>query len=128
MNTIDLTFDSLPQAVFDISVKIDTILSVLSTNIERKVETAKILDVEEAVAYLNIKGYKMSRSTLYKYSCSKKIPCIKLGNRLGYETEFLDEWIKTKIIQSHGKKNHSCIETINLFNNKKNNNGKEKRN
>ena len=48
----------------------------------------RIMDIDELAEYLD-----MSRSTLYKLSQERKIPCQKVGRHWRYNRERVDEWI-----------------------------------
>jgi excisionase family DNA binding protein len=49
------------------------------------------LNIKKASEYLNI-----AKSTLYTYVSKQKIPYIKLGDRVLFETRDLDSWLGTK--------------------------------
>lgn len=48
----------------------------------------KLIPIEEAAELTGL-----SIHTIYKYVCSKKIPHVKLGNRLLFSPERLKQWI-----------------------------------
>ena len=62
----EITFDSLPAAVMKLSEKVDLIINLLGTNIEKREEIPKYLSTENALAYLKKTGFPMSKSKLYK--------------------------------------------------------------
>jgi len=47
-----------------------------------------LISFKEAANYLGIK-----RSTLYKYTSSRKIPHVKVGRLVKFQREDLDDWI-----------------------------------
>ena len=93
-----LSFDSLPDAISVLLTKADVIIGLLSTNVCKTIETSNFMDIEEALLYLEQKGYKMSKSTLFKLTPGKKIPCMKLGNKLRFNSNELDKWLSDKIM------------------------------
>lgn len=105
---MNITFETLPQAVSELSGKMDAILDLLSTKIDNNTVTTKLLDVNETISYLKAKGYVISKSTLYKYGCSGNIPCVKLGNRLCYDRDELDNWVNIHIQKGRKAKSASC--------------------
>ena len=54
----------------------------------------KLLDVQEASNMLHL-----SVSTLYKMTCRKTIPYIKIGSRVLFDEKELNEWLKGKIVE-----------------------------
>ena len=48
-----------------------------------------LLTVDELRDYL-----QRPKGTIYKWTCAKKIPYIKIGNRLRFDKEKIDLWIK----------------------------------
>lgn len=57
-----------------------------------------IMNVNEAVKYLNDSGYKISKSTIYKHTMDGTIPFQRFGKRrLVFRTQELDEWLDNQI-------------------------------
>lgn len=54
-----------------------------------------LLNVQEAVSYLRI-----STSTLYRWVHQKKIKHVKIGSRVLFSQEYLDEFIKNNTIDT----------------------------
>lgn len=53
-----------------------------------------MLTLEQAVDYLNTdKGYKVAKSTLYKYIHMEAIPYHKRGSRVSFKRSELDAWL-----------------------------------
>lgn len=94
----EITFNSLPDAIAVLLDKADVIISLLSANVDKINETSKIMDKEETLLYLEQRGYKMSISTLYKLTQNNEVPCMKLGNRLRFNSQELDKWLESKFI------------------------------
>jgi excisionase family DNA binding protein len=57
-------------------------------------ETREVMDIREASEYLGV-----SRETLYKYVCEKKIPGFRLGNRWKFKKTVLDNWMEKQSAQ-----------------------------
>ena len=47
------------------------------------------LTMDEVSKYL-----KIPKSTLYKFSMSKKIPCVKIGRQLRFRKSAIDKWVE----------------------------------
>lgn len=112
-NTI--SFDSIPQVLSEVLKNTNTIIDMLSSKVTDKSEISKILDLENTLSYLREKGYKISKSTLYKNTADNTIPHIKLGNKLCFDTLELDEWIKKKTLQSNKEVNNSNNTSVNFY-------------
>lgn len=91
-----VTFDALPGAVARLEVQVEKILELLKTKIENNAETNKYLGIDEALSYLNSKGYRISASTLYKLTRLNKIPHIKASRYLMFNTQELNNWLLNK--------------------------------
>jgi len=50
---------------------------------------SELFTIDELSAYLRI-----PKSTLYKYSMSKTMPCFKVGRRLRFRKESINKWIE----------------------------------
>lgn len=55
-------------------------------------EQKKLLDYQEAAAYLGISPY-----TLRNLVCRRAVPFVKIGSRTYFTGEILDQWIEKKI-------------------------------
>ena len=62
----NVTFDSLPSAIEELAGKVDYIINLLGTKIEKREEIPKYLNTEKALAHLKNIGFSMSKSKLYK--------------------------------------------------------------
>lgn len=54
----------------------------------------KLLDIHETADILGIKV-----GTLYKWTCSRKIPYKKIGSALRFDPEELEGWIKKQTVE-----------------------------
>ncbi len=100
-----ITFNTLPEAISELIVRIDKIERILSKKAERKEEKtsatkrtnkrqetpAGLLSIKEAGKLL-----KMSVINLYSYVKNKKIPFEKRGRRLFFSKSALENWMKTR--------------------------------
>jgi excisionase family DNA binding protein len=56
------------------------------------------LSINEGLQYLNDRGLKMSKSTLYKHTMNESIPFQRFGERkIVFLREELDEWIEERL-------------------------------
>ena len=46
---------------------------------------------------------KIPKKTIYKWTQSNQIPCIKLGKHLRFVETDIDQWLKSKEESYHGK-------------------------
>ncbi len=83
------TFEELPQAVYELSKQLDRIEYLLRNQSDIKAEDGKLLTVEEAANFLNIK-----KSTMYAKVSKRDIPHSKQGKRLYFLKTDLIEWVK----------------------------------
>ena len=52
-------------------------------------KTLDFLTVDEISQYLRI-----PKSTIYKYTMVKKIPCIKVGKQIRFKRSSIDKWVE----------------------------------
>ena len=62
--------------------------------IEKPEEIPKYLSLEQALLYLEKKGFLVSKSKLYKMTSGDIIPCHKNGNRIYFLPEELNDWLE----------------------------------
>ena len=56
------------------------------------------MSIDDAVAYLNENGLKISKSTLYKHTMTKTIPFSRFGDRrIVFSAKELDEWVGQRL-------------------------------
>ena len=58
----------------------------------------KLLSINEASEFLGLRV-----PTIYKYICSRKIPYVKLGSRVLFDSNKLEEWIERNSVQPVSK-------------------------
>ena len=92
-----VTFDTLPSASIELTEKVDLLISMFSTKIEKREEIPKYMNTETALEYLRKTGFSMSKSKLYKLTASNSIPVYKEGNSLFFTQQELDKWCEEKI-------------------------------
>lgn len=92
-----ITFDTLPSAVMELSKKVDLLISMFSTKIEKREEIPKYMNTETALEYLRKIGLTISKSKLYKLTASNSIPVYKEGNSLFFTQQELDKWCEENI-------------------------------
>lgn len=82
----NLTFERLPQAVAELSAKIDQLAARLSASAPEESDT---VDIEAAQAIL-----KKSRATIYQMTHRGTIPHFKNGNKLYFSKKELTDFIR----------------------------------
>jgi excisionase family DNA binding protein len=85
----NLNFESLPQVVHELSVKIDNFALLLKSTTQRK-DQNDLLNTKEAAKFLNL-----SVPTLYSKASKKEIPYMKQGKRLYFSKTELVNYIKS---------------------------------
>jgi excisionase family DNA binding protein len=80
------------------------IKEILLARIEKPEEVPKYLTLKEAIAFLLTNRIPMSKSKLYKLTSSDSIPYFKVGNKLLFSIEELEQWLNNQIT----KKGISC--------------------
>lgn len=72
----------------------EAVKMLVAENQPKRDETKEYLNMEEAVAYINGKGLKLSLSSLYKLTSAKKITFRRFGERrVVFDVSELDSWI-----------------------------------
>ena len=91
------TFDNMPFQVDQIYKELMELKSILLNKEKHPKEYPKHMDINDAVAFLNEQGYKMTRSTLYKLTSTRKIPHSKFLGKLVFETKELLTWCEHQL-------------------------------
>lgn len=122
----NITFESLPFAVMELTDKVDLIINLLDTNVRKREEIPKYMNTEKVLAYFKKNGFPMSVSRLYKLTSIGKIPVHKSGSKLLFIKEEIDQWSEANIHINAGDKNsvQYFIKTSRNKGYKNNNNGK----
>lgn len=94
---ITKSFDNLPFAVDQIYKELMELKSILLNKEKHPKEYPKHMDINDAVAFLNEQGYKITRSTLYKLTSTRKIPHSKFLGKLVFETKELLTWCEHQL-------------------------------
>ena len=69
----------------------------------------KMLNMDEAVAYLNESGVPISKSTVYKNTMDKTIPFSRFGGRrIVFNVEDLDRWVEDRL----AKRQNTVTESV----------------
>lgn len=94
------SFENLPFIAEQIYKEIMDLKLSLLTKEKMPKQYPKHLDINEAVTFLNEQGYKITKSSLYKMTSTRKIPFSKFLGKLVFETKELITWcehqLKTK--------------------------------
>ena len=96
--------DNLPSQVDILLEQVLVIKEILLQRIEKPEEVPKFLSLEEVIAFLLANRIPMSKSKLYKLTSSDSIPNFKVGNKLLFSKDDLEQWLDNQII----KKGNSC--------------------
>jgi excisionase family DNA binding protein len=86
---MQITFDTLPQAVTELHSKLTQIERLLLEKSEPTNTTDELLTIQQAGEFL-----KLSVATLYGYVQRAEIPVSKRGKRLYFSRQELTDWIK----------------------------------
>ena len=89
---MNVSYDTLPQAIEEIFARLDRIEAALSSPEEKEPEHDMML-MDEAIEFLKENGRPTSKSTIYKESSLGWIPCERVGKRLVFSRERLNAWI-----------------------------------
>jgi len=87
MNT--LSFESLPQVVNELNIKIDSIMMLLQSE-KPVVKQSDLLVIKDAAKFLNL-----SVPTLYGKVSRRELPYMKQGKRLYFSREELTNYVKS---------------------------------
>ncbi len=89
---MNVSFDTLPQAVEEIFAKLARIEAALCSPAQEAPKNDTML-MDEAIEFLKENGRPTSKSTIYKESSLGWIPCARVGKRLVFSRETLRAWI-----------------------------------
>lgn len=86
-----ISFENLPQAVEQLSQKLNSIENILLSKIDdSNAEVSQLLKIQQASEFLNL-----SVATLYGYVQRREIPHSKKGKHLYFLKSELSEWVKS---------------------------------
>jgi excisionase family DNA binding protein len=69
-----------------------------ATVVEPMEKEKDFLPLDEALAYINGRGLKISKETIYKLTSLKQIPFQRWGGRkIVFERDKLDEWLEARL-------------------------------
>lgn len=91
----NVTFDTMPKALMELSSKIDRLIS-LQTNASQEHETDRLLTIEELIQFL---PENPARQTIYGWVNDRLIPYEKHGKRLYFRKSNIETWL------SNGRQN-----------------------
>ena len=119
MEAKSTTYDTLPERIDYLISEIREVKELLTQRIEKPEEIPKYLSLEQALLYLEKKGFLVSKSKLYKMTSESKIPFHKSGNRNYFFPDELDKWMNEQIIGKDEINKLFSIQTIINKNQKK---------
>jgi excisionase family DNA binding protein len=84
----DISRDELQKMIFEAVTS--SVRSAMELNFLAAIRPKddRILTINEASEYL-----RLTKATLYKKSCLRQIPSLKVGKRLMFSRQKLDEWV-----------------------------------
>ena len=94
MEAKSTTYDTLPERIDYLISEIGEVKELLMQRIEKPEEIPKYLSLEQALLYLEKKGFLVSKSKLYKMTSGDIIPCHKNGNRIYFLPEELNAHVQ----------------------------------
>lgn len=92
-----ITFNTLPEAVARLEARIEDVYELLTAKVVIKPEPPKYLNINHAVEYCNSIGYKISKSTMYKFCARGEIPHYKASGSLIFEVSELENYFTNHI-------------------------------
>ena len=87
-----ITHNTLPEAVARLEARIEDVYELLTEKVVIKPEPPKYLNINHAVEYCNSIGYKISKSTMYKFCARGEIPHYKASGSLIFEVSELENY------------------------------------
>lgn len=95
MNEVD--FNHLPYKVDQIYKELIELKSILQKKNKSPTEHAQCLDITGVIKYLGEQGYKLSLSTLYKFTAERKVPHSKFLGKLIFNKTDVITWAETEL-------------------------------
>ena len=96
MNKNNFTLDSLPQAMYDLFIKVDKLTKMVRILTPQAPAEDKLLTVKETAEFLNLKV-----PTIYSKVNRGELPHSKVGKRLYFSQAELTAYIKSWKVQSN---------------------------
>lgn len=87
-----ITFNTLPEAVARLEARIEDVYELLTAKVVIKPEPPKYININQAVEYCNSIGYKISKSSMYKFCARGEIPHYKASGSLIFEVSELENY------------------------------------
>lgn len=106
------TFDTLPQQIDFLLAEVLNIKEVLLNRLEKPEEIPKYLTMESALSFLRKRAYPMSKSKMYKLTSSSGIPYRKMGNKLLFCSNELEQWCNDQVENRGDSKPFSNVSII----------------
>ena len=98
MENLVLTTQRELQSIISDAVK----QAVKSMQPKEQEKPKPLMNVPEAVKFINDLGLKMGKSQFYKYTMKKEIEAVIFGKKLLFKKEALEQWANSKL------KSNSC--------------------
>jgi len=95
------TQENLPMQIDYLISQIGVIHEILLNRIIKPEEVPKKrLTFDETLSYFLKQGYKMSKSRLYKLTSLNSVPNYKIGNKLLFCVDELEQWLNNQIVRN----------------------------
>jgi excisionase family DNA binding protein len=95
------TQENLPMQIDFLISQVGVIQEILLKRIIKPEEVPKKrLTFNETLSHFFKQGHKMSKSRLYKLTSSNSIPNYKIGNKLLFCVDELDQWLNNQIVRN----------------------------
>lgn len=93
MERQEITFDKLPNAVYELGLKVDQLTTLMSGFAAPHIQQTKDcwMTIEELSAYL---PGRPAVSTLYNKVQRRELPHKRMGKRLAFLKSEIDQWLK----------------------------------
>ena len=91
----------------EISAKLDTIMELLGPRLGDKNRAVGLRTGSRPVGMMGVKELAdylgISKATVYQYTSSRRVPYFKLGTRLLFRVDEIDEWVEARARRPLGR-------------------------
>lgn len=124
-----VTYNELPQAMTYLIELMEDLNGQIRSHSRREEKVSRILSFSETLKFLNERGFRVSKSKLYKLTSNGTIPCKHFGNRLVFNAEELLNWCESQLKSKDKLNSEATLAIVNdaqrkMFNCKNKKDGK----
>lgn len=109
---MNISFDNLPQAVAHLIDEMNSIKKMLSNQSQTQTTKPQNLNMEDAIKFMKVHGFIFSKSKIYKLTSINKIPCVRFGNRLIFNSAELLRWCESNTRSSNDIRNQATLKIV----------------